>query len=377
MSQPKPPAVVRLAVAVIFAAAIAGALWWQGRESGGPSDAPASAAAAPGAPASPAVPRGPGAKPEGPGGASGAAGGPATGPGKAVVTVGAWNIEWLGKPEDRSGAGKGVAQSPVDLAEVIAASGADVLAVAEVVTRVRGRPVRSREVEAVLAALNARPGQAWDYVLCPGRAEGDQLTGVLWNARTVTLLSASGKPWSQSSDAPWAVPVDLRQRGPQGSALWNRPPHAFKFSAGEGRTDFVVIPVHMKADFQGDFAEHRRLEAAALVAALPQIRRQFSDQDVIIAGDTNCARHEQPAIGVLEAAGFKDLNAADAATHWRGGAMDRVLVPTGQPEFRSSAFRVAGAEFRRQRSLAEADWKKRYSDHYAVTATVQVGPDDD
>lgn len=374
MPDAKTPAVLKLGMGVIFLAVIAGALWWQGHQAGGDLAGTAVADVGRGAPpaAAPAKPRTLPVQP-----AADAPSAPLEAAGKSVITIGAWNIEWLGKPEDRSGAGKDVAQSPSDLADAIAASGVDVLAVAEVVTRVRGRPLRSREIEAVLARLNNKPGQRWEYVLCPGRAEGDQLTGVLWNAQAVTLLSDAGKPWATATDQPWALPIEPRQRGPQGSTLWNRPPHAFKFSAGTGRTDFVVIPVHMKADYQGDYAEHRRLEAAALLAALPAVRTRYADQDVIIAGDTNCPQHSQPAVAAMEKAGFRDLNAKDAATHWRGGGMDRVLVPAAQPEFKASTFRVAGDEFRQQRKLRDSDWKKRFSDHYLVVTTIQVGPDDD
>ena len=39
-------------------------------------------------------------------------------------------------------------------------------------------------------------------------------------------------------------------------------------SAGTGKTDIVVIPLHMKADYRGDFAAQRALEAHELVEQL-------------------------------------------------------------------------------------------------------------
>ena len=36
----------------------------------------------------------------------------------STLKIGSWNIEWLGKPDDRSGAAKGVAQSPDDMGNI-------------------------------------------------------------------------------------------------------------------------------------------------------------------------------------------------------------------------------------------------------------------
>lgn len=293
-----------------------------------------------------------------------------------TIRIASWNIEWLGKPEDRSGAGRDVAQDPADLADYITASRADIVALQEIVSRERGTPIRSRELEAVIAQIKSRTGAAWEYVLFPGRADGDQLTGVMWNTSRVTALDTAGGVWDQSQDKPWAVPIP-RGRSAQGSALWNRPPNAMKFSAGEGRTDIVVISVHMKADFQGDFAEHRAEEAAALVNALPAVRKAFKDDDIVIIGDTNCTDGPEPALDALARAGFADLNAAGHQTHWQGGTMDRAFVPKNQPEFASSSFEVLSEAYLGRRGLTPRDFKRGYSDHYLVVSTVQVRPDDD
>ena len=305
-------------------------------------------------------------------GPAGAAEQPASG----VIGIGSWNIEWLGKPSDRSGAAKGVAQSPDDIADYIIGSGVAVLAVEEIVAPGPGRPIRSREIEAAVAAIKQKHGAAWDYVLFPGRADGDQLTGVLWNTGVVTAINAAGKPWSQTADSAWALPIP-RGRSAQGSALWNRPPHAMKFRAGEGKTDFVVIVLHMKADYNGDFAAHRAEEAGALAAALPAVRSRFGDQDIVLIGDTNCSKQGEPAIATLERAGLMDLNAAGAPTHWQGGSMDRALVPAAQPEFASRAFSVYSDAYLSLRNLTPRDYKRRFSDHYLITAAIAVMPDDD
>jgi hypothetical protein len=300
---------------------------------------------------------------------------PAT-PQAGTIKVGAWNIEWLGKPEDRSGAAKNIAQAPADLADCIAASGVAILAVEEIVARDPGRPTRSREIEATIEALKGRTGAQWDYVLFPGRAVGDQLTGILWNTAVVTALTRKGESWRQTADSPWEVPIP-RGRSAQGSSLWNRPPHAMKFSAGRGKTDIVVIVVHMKADYNGDFAAHRGEEARALAAALPAVRTAFSDSDLVIIGDTNCTQDREPAVAALEGAGLVDLNKGRTQTHWRGGAMDRAFVPADQPEFAGRAFGAVSGPYLDARRLTPAEFKKWYSDHYLITTEVKVMQDDD
>ncbi len=292
------------------------------------------------------------------------------------LRIGSWNIEWLGKPDDRSGAGKDVAQDPADLADLIVTSRVAVLGVCEIVSNISGRPIRSREIEATIEAIKKKTGDGWQYVLFPGRNDGDQLTGVLWNARVVTAETSSDKSFETTKDLPWAVPVG-KSRSSQGSGLWNRPPHAMKFSAGKGKTDFVVVVLHMKADYNGDFAQHRKEEADALVSALPATRKQFHDEDILLIGDTNCSGDHEPAIISMEKAGFFDLNGAHRATHWRGGSMDRQLVPSAQPEFAAHGFEVMSDAYMNKRGIDAREYKRRFSDHFMVVGTIKVMPDDD
>ncbi len=49
-----------------------------------------------------------------------------------AITVGTWNIEWLGKPNMRSGVAHDVAQKPDDLAAYIDLSDVDILALEEI-----------------------------------------------------------------------------------------------------------------------------------------------------------------------------------------------------------------------------------------------------
>ncbi len=303
-----------------------------------------------------------------------ASGGSSSSPGQARIA--AWNIEWFGKPEDRSGPARGIAQDPREVAAYIAASRAPIVGVCEIVTLVPGRPIRSREVESMIVELNRATAGDWKYALNPGRADGDQLTGVIWNAQIVTARTHKGTAFDPDRDVPWAVPVK-KGRSSQGSGLWSRPPHAMKFSLGEGQTDVVVIMVHMKADYQGDFAAHRAEEARSLVDALPEVRRTFGDQDIVIIGDTNCVGDREPAVEALVNAGMRDLNRSGMQTHWRGGSMDRAIVPALQPEFASSGFQVVSEDYLRKMRWEPQDFKRRLSDHYLVVTDVQVMPDDD
>ena len=292
------------------------------------------------------------------------------------IRVGSWNIEWLGKPEDRSGAGKDVAQDPSDLADLIVTSRVAVLGVCEIVSNISGRPIRSREIESTIDVIKKKTGDAWQYVLYPGRKDGDQLTGVLWNPRIVTAETAADQPFDTTKDTPWPVPVG-RGRSSQGSGLFNRPPHAMKFSAGKGKTDFVVVVLHLKADYNGDFAQHRKEEADVLVSALPAVRKQFHDEDILLVGDTNCTGDHEPAIIALEKVGYFDLNASHRATHWRGGSMDRELVPVSQPEFAAHAFEIMSDSYLSKRGIDAREYKRRFSDHFMVVGTIKVMADDD
>ncbi|MBY0262771.1 MAG: hypothetical protein K2Q20_10530 [Phycisphaerales bacterium] len=292
------------------------------------------------------------------------------------LLVGFWNIEWLGKPDNRSGPARDIAQKPEDIADAIIDSKVCILGLAEIVAPGPGRPIRSPELEAVVDVLNTRTKQRWEYVLSPGRSDGDQLTGLLWNTARVTALNDAGKPWQQGRDEPWPVPV-RRARSAQGSSLWNRPPHAVKFSAGPGKADFVVIVLHMKADYNGDFAAHRQQEAEALVDALPAVRDRFTDRDIVLLGDTNQIADTEPSSKAFQAAGLTDLNPGTTRTNWRSGTMDRVFVPAGRPAFDQPTFLSASDAFKRSRGWDDREFKRRLSDHFLVVTRVRAVPDDD
>jgi predicted extracellular nuclease len=268
------------------------------------------------------------------------------------VKIGAWNIENLGE--------RTFGQDERALAEHIFLSGVDILALEEIHdTDNKSTSRTNAKLDAAFKLLNKLPNQDWTYLLLENRDPTDtsQLCGVAWNRKRVTLLGP-----------PFRIPLD-----DDGGKIWDRHPHALKFSTGSSTTDFVVIPLHMKANVGRARAtrKQREREASALVAALPGVSQHYgSESDIVLLGDTNCLRADEPALGVFEAAGLKDLNDKDRGTYVSGGPFDRILVPKGQTEFR----------FSRQYNLLASDpggHDSALSDHQLVMAAIVVMADDD
>lgn len=278
------------------------------------------------------------------------------------IRVGAWNIEWLGTPERRSGPAKSQARTPDNLAEYILAADVDILGLEEIRIDAEDGSDTNALLTGALAIVAEERGGHWQHRLFPTHYGGDQCCGIAWDAARVTPI-----------DEPRVV-TDPDERSSQGKMLWSRPPRGLMFSAGEGQTDFVVVVIHMKADYQGDFSRHRGEEAQHLVADLPDV---FADPDVLIIGDANCGTHEEPAVTTITAAGFVDLNAHDVATHWRYGALDRAFVPADQPEFARQCFEVLSESFFTTHQQTANLFKINYSDHFMVITEIDVMPDDD
>jgi len=295
------------------------------------------------------------------------------------LRLGTWNIEWLGKPFERSGVAKGTAQSPADIAEYIAFARVDILALQEIVVdEGQSDPgsLRSVELDSVVIQLERRVPGPWRYVLFPGRRPGDQLTGVLWNSNKVRAVGAGGRAFPPGLEQPLRLNVKAGQSS-QRSTLFARPPHAMKFSCGDKKTDFVLCVVHLKADYDGDFAVHRQEEASALVVALPSVEKTLADRDVVVLGDTNITGKAEATEGVLAGAGLIDVNTQHEATHWRGGATDRIFVPEDQPEFAAAGCEVISDRWLEAVRWKPTDFKRRLSDHYMVVTTIRITEDDD
>jgi len=275
-----------------------------------------------------------------------------TGAARQWIRIGSWNIQNLGV--------RPWGQHPKAVAEHLLLAGVDLIALQEIHDTDGDASRRSNAVlDEALALINRQECHDWTYRLFPKTDPSDtrQLTGVAWNRRVLTL----------------AAPPTAVSRSPEAAAGWLRPPYAVQFTTGPGATDLVIIPVHFKANTDGEAAgrRYRSEEARRLAEGLNRVAHYFGDKDIIVIGDTNCLNRSEAALQTLGAAGWRDLNASDQATFRTGSApFDRILVPRRQPEFR----------FSRQYVLSPGDPAAHFravSDHYVVMTTVRVMPDDD
>lgn len=294
-----------------------------------------------------------------------------------TLRVGAWNIEWLGYPDRR----KGPDQSIEQLARYLLENKVDVLAVEEVSFNegTEAEP-RNKSLTAALAWIKAKTGQEWKHRLFP-KLPGDdpafqnhQWTGVIWNTARVQMVGE-----------PFKIPV---RRSTANKEIWARWPHAVKFSTGQGKTDVVLIPIHMKSNRGGVgiTSAQRVEEATTLLRALGEVANKFSDDDILVLGDFNLRSAQEMAHQRLSAAGLVDLNTDDAKT-WIADAsfpaapFDRIFVPDNQPEFKNATFQVAkGVDFltnTRYPGTGEEKFRHYLSDHWMVVTDVAIQDDDD
>ncbi len=315
-----------------------------------------------------------------------------------LLTVGAWNLQWLGNAQ----AGRRKPQSPDDIASMIALSGVDILALSEVsategTVASTGTSARNATLDAAFAQLNAA-GAHWAYALFPkregARAPQDQWTGLAWNAAAVTPV---GGPQRLRATIDTAREDALRHqmdRDEPNTLIWSRWPQAMKFSAGPGLTDVVVVPIHFKSNIGGEAtAQVRAVEAELLVQALRQLPASLHDPDTLILGDSNMLDADEPAGQVLARAGFKDCNARDVGTHlsFRAGEkrapFDRIFVAARQPESADTCpLSGVGREPRDFKVIKPHEWQPdlkpsqfqaRLSDHLLVRTALCVMKDDD
>jgi predicted extracellular nuclease len=276
--------------------------------------------------------------------------------GDEYIKVGAWNIQNLG---DRT-----LGQFPAALAEHILVSDVDVLALSEIWdTDGDAAKITNGKLDETFQRVNKEAGHDWTYVLFPKRDPDELLqhVGVAWNRKR---LKQVGEPLK--------VPVNYAN-----AETFKRTPYAMKFQVRDGASDFVLIPLHLKSnrpvDGLPDTVAIRAAEAEALAAQLDHVRQQFNDQDLILLGDLNCLKADEPALQTLTSAGFLDLNNEDAITYRTTqylSPFDRILVPREQGEFRYSE----------QYILTPARGKQhfsRYSDHFLVLTALRVLGDDD
>lgn len=286
------------------------------------------------------------------------------------VRVGAWNIEWLGQPDKRYGDAAGKSQTPADLADYIIAARVEALALEEVCpTNLKDPseydpetdgPLDNQTLREALQIVLQKTKSEWNLRMFPNnyKTKADsQLTAIAWDTGSLTVL---GESWP-------VIEYDSSKR-----QYWLRSPWATAFSTGDGMTDLVIIPIHMKA-FE-DQARTRDLEAGELVEALAQ---STGDPDILIIGDSNCHTGDEPALATYKNAGFIDANTRNLSTHISEIPLDRAFSPADQPEFSKRFFQVFDKPYMARRRLDPGTFHPRYSDHYMVITQVQAGEDDD
>jgi predicted extracellular nuclease len=298
--------------------------------------------------------------------------------------IGAWNIEWLGFPKMRGKPGKDVEQSPADLAAYIAQANLDVLALEEIGVDKNEAPFTSTPLQKAFDELKTAHGQSWQYILFPKTdypkdtedfiTRGQHL-GIAWRSDRAKLV---GEPYSMS----------VGENKTYGNKFWERRATAVKLSFGEGKTDVVLIPVHLKSNrneanpSDAKFTQkQRQAEVKIFVDQLKTLKEKFKDDDIVLLGDTNFLATEDDTPKILVDAGFSDLNSKEDGTTaaWGSGytsaPFDRIFVPTAQPEFKSSALKIHKTKNGTDNEIK--DYKKRHSDHYLISSTIEVGNDDD
>lgn len=306
----------------------------------------------------------------------------------SFLQVASWNIEHLSgaSREDKK-------QSAYALADHIEMAGVDIVALQEIyvtdgneeVRLFENAPViesrahserRNSDLDIVCYLLEEHLGDPWTYLILPNRSEGDktQLCAVMWNAARVREqgIHKLDVPHSQG---------DLN--------LWDRTPHAIKLTTtlkvwrrtADGESiqqdedrSIALIPLHMKSNFGGSNKNIRvrAAEASVLCAHLDWVRENV-DPSLILIGDTNVLKYDEPAIAHFVDAGLVDLNNMDSPTYWSrkyGDApFDRAFVAEGRKEFR----------YTRQYVLRSADLDEHdqlLSDHFMIKLSVKSYVDD-
>lgn len=276
------------------------------------------------------------------------------------ISIGAWNIQWLGTPDKRSGCAVNIRQTSDDIAEYISGSGVDILALEEIGDTDSSSQDRTNDtLDRAFDVLNSSNNNEWKYLLFAKRSQSQttQLTGIAWNEKRVRKV---GDPYR----------LQMTTTGSD----FDRWATAIKFKFDDSKNDVVVIPVHLKANVGGNASVQRRREAIALVNALDKVRERFDDEDIIILGDTNILKNTEAAVTKIKSAGFVDLNNSDRSTTvgGNGAPFDRAFVRGDQPEFSIHNFDV----FKPSDANA-TEFGIKYSDHYMVRIVVRVMNDDD
>lgn len=306
----------------------------------------------------------------------------------SFIQVASWNIEHL------SGASREEKrQSVYALADHIEMAGVDLIALQEVyvtpsdeeVRLFENQPIieshatserRNSDLDQVCYLLEEHIEDRWEYLILPNRQNGDksQLCAVMWNTTRMEPSNLLRLEVAHEVD---------------GDALWDRTPHVVEFKSNvkvwrkdsggewtqvEENKVLSIVPLHMKSNWGGATVNRRKRgkEAKELVKALEAVKDQI-DPSLILIGDTNVLKYDEPAIETLVNAGYIDLNNTDGSTYWSrdygDSPFDRAFVASDREEFKYS----------RQYVLRSSDLvlhDRFLSDHYMIKLSVKIYLDD-
>jgi len=302
------------------------------------------------------------------------------------IRIGAWNIEWLGFPDKRARPGKDNPQRPEDLAEYIHSTGVDVLALEEIGVDSDKSPWTSQELELLKRAFQDKYKESWNYVIFPKTTYPNDTEDFVKRGQHLAIAWKSDK--ATQVGGVFEIPVGSDET--YGIKFFERRANAVKLSFGEGKTDVVFIPVHLKSNRNEDnpadktFTQRQRAaELKAFVTQLPKLKEHFKDDDIVLLGDTNILGDEDTA-NVLTEAAFVDLNSdeqgttavwGDGSNGYRTAPFDRIFIPKSQNEFAESRLHV-------HRTSNGTDdeiklFRRNLSDHYLISSVIKIQRDDD
>ncbi len=278
---------------------------------------------------------------------------------RRYLNIGSWNIEHFGRLDDNS-------DNPYPIAEHIELAGIDILALQELYVTSDSK-FENSYLEKALELVEEHTGDKWEYEIFPNRNPDDksQLCGVAWNSSRVTKDKSIKIP----------VKTSVEFNGDK-MLLWDRIPHAIKFLTEKGKSDIIVIPIHMKSNVGKRHIVMRKRyeEAKTLMDNISYIEKKLKDKDIIILGDTNCKSRTEDAIQCFVNTGFEDLNEDDITTYVKGNSapFDRIFVPMGEQR---KAFLYSRQYILRSASPLEHD--TYLSDHYLIKTMIKIRRDDD
>lgn len=197
-----------------------------------------------------------------------------------------------------------LAQQQAKIVAGLQALDADVITLHEIENSAITTPATPyRAVETLLAALSAADGHTWAYV--PAHEDSDVITNAI--VYRTDVLTPVGEPVAYTSDA----------------FANARSPIAQTFRTGAGEV-FSVIANHLKSKGSacatgnddtvggaGNCNGDRTQQATELVAFAQQVAETSGDPDVLLTGDFNSYRFEDP-LDVVRGAGYTELGEAFA-----------------------------------------------------------------